>query len=278
MLLLPLTLAAVVMSGCAAPPAPEQVAPSPAPSTEEPPAEPDGLIGLWRVSAAEGETPETWLRLDAGAFQLWRDCGMITGSWAADAGVLLATVFGADGACAVGRVMPGIPWLEAASTYEATADGWILRDRDGGVAASLTVDGAPEPIPTAAEFYAEPPVIDERGLAWLAGPGPLPDGLVPASSADLEGRWAPRGMTEPHAIFSADGTWTGSDGCNGGSGRWAVGSGGRLITTSGPMTLIGCDGAAVPGWVGMARLVGFEDGDLVLLDGDGVELGRLVRG
>ena len=42
-----------------------------------------GLVNLWRVAGAEGEDADTWLRLDAQEFQLWRDCGMITGSWKA---------------------------------------------------------------------------------------------------------------------------------------------------------------------------------------------------
>ena len=75
-------------------------------------------MNLWRVAGAEGEAADTWLRLDAQEFQLWRDCGMITGSWKASAGLFLAAAWGAMGDCANGS-MPDVPWLERASGFVA---------------------------------------------------------------------------------------------------------------------------------------------------------------
>jgi hypothetical protein len=43
-------------------------------------------------------------------------------------------------------------------------------------------------------------------------------------------------------------------------------------------TEIGCDGANVGGWLYAVALAGISDGELVLLDRAGAELGRLVRG
>ncbi|MGO1279418.1 MAG: hypothetical protein ACTMIB_11995, partial [Cellulosimicrobium funkei] len=58
------------------------------------------------------------------------------------------------------------------------------------------------------------------------------------------GRWEPaaRSSTDPHVVFREDGTWSGSDGCNGGGGAWALDDGGRLV-------LVGPDGTEI------ARLV-----------------------
>ena len=289
-LALALVMVSVVMvalvTGCAAGPGgePEPIPtrqPSAAPTTT--PAETPGgsqaleLVGLWRVSGAAGESDETWLRLEAGQFQLWRDCGMITGSWNAGERAFLAAVNGASGGCA-DSTPPEIPWLDSVTAYEPAEAGWRLTDESGAVMASLAIDGAPEPIDTAAQSYAEPPVIDDAVRAAFRPAAPLPEPLEPATGAGLQGRWTP--VDAPAASkalveFRNSGTWGGSDGCNSSGGRWAVEGEGELLTTSGPSTLIGCDNIPVPGWVAAARLAGFDGDELVLLDVSGVELGRL---
>ncbi len=147
--------------------------------------------------------------------------------------------------------------------------------------ASLTVDGAPVPIPTAAEFYTQPPELTDRVHEYFRAAAALPIGLAPATAAMLEGKWVPVAYTvstDPHALFEVDGTWTGSDGCNGGAGRWAVGADGEFLATSGPSTLIGCEGAPVPFWVSQATAAGINaDGWLLLFDATGTEIGRLER-
>jgi hypothetical protein len=77
--------------------------------------------------------------------------------------------------------------------------------------------------------------------------------------------------------FASDGSWSGSDGCNGQGGRWRLGTGGDLVTTTGPSTQIGCAGVPVGGWMARARQAGLAGKTLVLLDGTGHEIGRLVR-
>jgi hypothetical protein len=52
---------------------------------------------------------------------------------------------------------------------------------------------------------------------------------------------------------------------------------GWFVATSGPSTLIGCEGAPIPGIVGAAYRAGFDGKTLVLLDQAGAELGRLTR-
>ena len=58
-----------------------------------------------------------------------------------------------------------------------------------------------------------------------------------------------------------------------------MGQGGEFLATSGPSTLIACEGAPVPAWVGQAATVGINsDGWLLLFDTAGHEVGRLERG
>ncbi len=52
---------------------------------------------------------------------------------------------------------------------------------------------------------------------------------------------------------------------------------GRLLTTSGFSTEIGCAGAPVPSWVATARRAASDGDRLVLLGQDGADLGRLTR-
>jgi hypothetical protein len=239
-----------------------------------------GLVNLWRVTGAVGEEDPAWLRLDAGEFQLWRSCGMIVGSWRASDTLFLAAPFGGMGDC-VSTTMPVIGWLERASGFEITPDGYDLVDAAGTVVASLSIDGAPEPIPTAAEFYAQPPEITPQVHEYFQAAAALPAGLTSVTDVALEGKWVPVAYavsTDPHVLFEADGTWTGSDGCNGGQGRWAVGAAGEFLATSGPSTLIGCEGAPVPSWVAQATSAGINaDGWLLLFDAAGTEVGRLER-
>lgn len=239
-----------------------------------------GLVNLWRVSGAEGEEPDTWLRLDVPDFQLWRGCGMIQGSWQATEGLFLASTYGASGECVTGATLPRAAWLESVTGYRAAGDGWTLSDSNGAVVATLTLDGGPDPIPTAAEFYTEPPVITDKIWEEFRQPAPLPRGFTPATPENLAGRWVPVAYsvkTDPHVIFEADGTWTGSDGCNGSQGRWATDGAGTLLATSGVSTLIACEGAPVASWVAQARLAVIDNGELRLIDAGGSELGRLER-
>ncbi len=113
-------------------------------------------------------------------------------------------------------------------------------------------------------------------------PAPLPSNLVAATSATLVGRWVPSPVrtyqgTGPFVSFTANGAWTGSDGCNGQGGTWTVGSGGAFHATSGPSTLIGCEGEPVGAWMVGAQRAGFSGSTLILLDASGATLGRLVK-
>ena len=240
-----------------------------------------GLVNLWRVTGAEGESDATWLRLDAQEFQLWRDCGMVAGSWAATDTLFLGAVWGGMGGTCADSGIPVVTWLDDVTGYAQTADGYDLLSADGDALASLSIDGAPEPIADAAEFFAQPPELTAEVRAQFRAPAALPAELQPASTDVLMGRWVPAGLdvpTDPHVAFEADRIWSGSDGCNGGGGRWAVSDNGEFLATSGPSTLIYCEGAPVPSWVAQTTSAGISpDGLLLLFDASGTELGRLAR-
>lgn len=268
-------LAAVLLAGCA----------TPDPSPEGPGSPPEGassaveLVGMWRVDAA-GESDETWLRLDVHEFMLWRDCGAVMGSWDARERLFLASVHGANGDCVSNSTVPAVDWLESVASYRASVGGWELLDASGGPVASLTVDGKPAPHPDIIDDLTEAPEVTDETREHFREAAALPGGLTSPSSDDLLGRWNPVGEgegTDAHVEFSADGTYTGKDGCNGSMGRWAVGEGGEWLATSGPSTLMWCEGAPVPTWVGQARRAGLDGAELVLFDVDGAELGRLAR-
>ncbi|PRY67665.1 META domain-containing protein [Glaciihabitans tibetensis] len=285
MLLLALALTGSALAGCAATPATRSDrnpdSPPLAGAGVGPESAAIGLVNLWRVSGAAGEGVDTWLRLDVPEFQLWSDCGLVVGSWLTTETLFVATTSGASSGCASGGGIPGVPWLESVVSYSASGDGWQLSNSDGEVVATLTLDGAPEPDPNAAEIYTKPPVITDAVRAAMHQAAAVPPGLTPATGDELIGRWVPVAYsvsTGPHVVFNADGTWTGSDGCNGGGGRWVADDAGAFLAAAGPSTLMGCEGAPVPYWVAQARSAVIDDGWLLLLDASGSEVGRLERG
>lgn len=251
------------------------------PAVTADPVDPVDLVNLWRVSGADGEAPDTWIRLDAGAYDLWRECGYVSGHWTATADGLFvaASPESTSGPC--GEPWPIIDWLTAARAIEQTDEGWTLLAADGTPVASLTVDGAPTPHPDALESYAQPPEVTPEVRAWFTEPGPLPAGLAPPTREHLLGRWVPESgaaESDSHLLVDEDGTYSASDGCNGSGGAWALGGAGRVLATSGLSTAIGCDGQPVGMWFASAVRAGLDGDVLVLLDRDGSELGRLTRG
>lgn len=104
----------------------------------------------------------------------------------------------------------------------------------------------------------------------------------PATSDDLVGRWFPADGTaqgRAFAEFAADGGWTGSDGCNGQRGTWALGpdGDGAFDGTAGFSTMIACENVPIARWLSDAGRVEMHGDELVLRDGSGAEKARLVR-
>ncbi|MGV8882816.1 MAG: META domain-containing protein [Rhodoglobus sp.] len=266
---LALSLLSIGIAGCtSAPP------PSPKPTTT-PGAVSDAieLVGLWRVSDAEGESPDTWLRLDAGEGLLWRECGISTYSWEARDGAFIADLWSWSD-CDQSQP-PVAQWLDDASAYEKDGDGWALLDDKGAVTANLSRDGAPPVSPDQPNVFTEP-VIEARTKLHFQRPVPLPATLTPG---DISGRWLTEELPDNPRVYVefTEERWTASDGCNGQGGRWmAVGSG-LLVTGSGASTLVACENIPVAGMVMQTTSAGFDGETLVLVGAAGSELVRLVR-
>jgi hypothetical protein len=240
--------------------------------------DPLDLVNLWRVTGAEGEGANTWLRIDGTDFQLWRDCGMTSGFWRTTGHLFEASTSSASAGC--GATMD-VAWLQSVASFGATAGGWELIDSTGNVVATLTIDGAPEPVESAADLYTQPPVITAATRESLRQPVPLPEGLVPATPADLIGLWVPVGYdgpAGPNVFFAQGGTWKNSDDCHGGIGSWSTDGSGAFLSTSGSMHAMNyCDSVPVTYAVEDARLVAIDGDVLQLLDIDGIELMQLER-
>jgi hypothetical protein len=281
---LALIAAAVVLVGCGSPSSsPSSSPPAPtlsitqSPSLQSEGEDPVGLLGTWRISRAEGEGPDSWIRLGAGSFDAWARCGQVSGSWVAN-----SRQFGAVEGRFVPECLPErgariLEWLSAAESYEKSAEGWLLRDGDDEVVAALTEDSGP--LPAEWQFDWMVSTDADRARAYFSTDVDLPRGIEPATLDRLPGRWFPFGAytADPYVEFSPSGAWKGTDGCNGGGGRFVLSPGGAFTSTSSASTLIGCDGAPVPDWVTQARALGFDGSELVLMNAAGGEIARLMQ-
>ena len=87
-----MALFGMVLAGCSSPAAVTESAPSTRPEFVAQSA-PDGferwdLVGLWRVSDAQGTDGDTWLYLGSDEARVWSDCGFQFGGWSAGGGRL----------------------------------------------------------------------------------------------------------------------------------------------------------------------------------------------
>jgi len=259
-------------------------APTP-PLTDGPAAayDPLALIGMWRLTGVEGESGGV-LRLSDWKLVLFRPCGTLSGSWrAATDGLFVGSVHLISPECA--RPSPSDDWTPA-WLRDVTAfriDGKVpeLLDADGEPAARLLPGGEPAALHLSPDETA-PPIVTDRARTQALPAAPLPPYLVPASRDALVGRWVADEQdghpTRPFVELTADGRLQGSDGCNGSSGRWVAGPDGALLATEGPTTLMACSNQHLARWVSQARRAGLDGEELVLLDANAVELGRLHRG
>jgi hypothetical protein len=277
-----LALVAGVLAGCADRPGgpAEPEAPPPGAGAAPEKADPIALIGDWTLADA-GEDSGKVLRLSAdiqaipgGGLELWRSCGSLMGEWRATAGGLFLGETNAASGCPAGTMVTP-DWLDQAAAFKVDGDERVLLDVQGNPVARLTPGGKP---PADAASGGTPPKVRDGAAQDFAPPAALPAGLVAADAAALTGRWVPTGAAAPdkaYAEFLADGSWRGSDGCNGQGGRWLSGAEGAFLATTGPSTLIACDNVPIATWLGEARRSGLDGEILVLLDANAKELGRL---
>jgi heat shock protein HslJ len=107
------------------------------------------------------------------------------------------------------------------------------------------------------------------------------DAMTAPSPEDLVGRWvtgASYGAPNvPFLLIVDDGTWTGSDGCNGAQGEWSLDGEGALSVSAGPSTLIACDGVALPRIFSESATASIDGGRLRLFDDEGATVVKLAR-
>jgi hypothetical protein len=275
-----LAAAGLLAAGCAAEDAAEEPD-DPGQVVTEP--DPVGLIGSWTLSELAGDAGDSVIQLAPGQVRVWSDCAILTGTWRADSyGQFVAYIAGSSGDCG-GAPATTPAWLSRATSYDVDGEARLLYDGDGEQVARLEPGAEPTAGPDMAPELAEPPVVTDEARRALAPAEPLPAGLTPADADALIDRWVPvdgssSSVETPYLELAGDGSWQGSDGCNGQSGRWLAGPEGAVIATSGASTMIGCDNVPVGSWLAGASRAGFDGDVLVLLDAQGTELGRLQSG
>ncbi|MET9318153.1 META domain-containing protein [Kribbella sp. NPDC003505] len=82
---------------------------------------------------------------------------------------------------------------------------------------------------------------------------------------------------DPVLVFKADGTWTGSDGCNGLQGTYTIGQRGSFTATVGPQHLVGCENVPHTGVLHAAKRIAVSGDTLQFFDADGRQLASYAR-
>jgi heat shock protein HslJ len=77
--------------------------------------------------------------------------------------------------------------------------------------------------------------------------------------------------------FNADGTWIGSDGCNGLSGTYSIGQRGEFTAKVGPQRLAGCNNVPHTLILQTAKRISIDQATLQFFGADGQEVARYAR-
>jgi len=129
----------------------------------------------------------------------------------------------------------------------------------------------------AAAALAAVAVLGLAGCAETSGA----DAMSAPAPEELVGRWVTGVAYEspdvPFLLIADDGTWTGSDGCNGVQGEWSIDGEGGLSVDAGPSTMIACDGVALPTIFSEASIAAIDGGRLRLFDDAGATTVKLAR-
>jgi hypothetical protein len=246
---------------------------------------------MWHVTAAAGEPADTVLRLsvgDGGGLILFRHCGDFSGDWQTSVGgAFLGSLDGFSQAClnTVNEHEITPPWLANSRAFRVRGAERDLVAADGTVTARLLpAKQASNASPDLIQYLRQPPTLSPSAIQKLRQvPPALPAGAISAQTATLLGTWVPypirqyRNDKKPSVTFRRDGNWSSSDGCNGTYGAWTLDRDGVLVTTAGPSTAIGCDGAPTGSWVIDAPRLAVSGNVLTLYDISGRMVARLTR-
>lgn len=198
--------ALLALAGCAGGPPAAPVTTSP-PATEVA----ESAVGTWG-DATDPQAPSLSLAADGGLTGT-DGCNRIVGTWEPDdQGIEFGDLATTRMACA------GVDtWLSSADSATTSGD-------------TMTV-------------FAD----DEVEIGTLARTSDTPATASPAPSGDAAaapylGTWGTADQSQPHLVIAADGTVSGSDGCNAMGGRWELDDDGTLEFDDMAMTLMACPG------------------------------------
>lgn len=242
-------------------------------------ADPTDLVGTWTIQGPDIE-PGTMV-LGAG-LTIDRPCGLVDGVWLADpAGRFAATTVGWSTDCEEGLDTRTSPegWLARVRAYLVDADTAELLDEAGALVADLS-----RVVPPSSEAGHDDQAVQEWMRSLLSAPAPpVPHGMQAATREQIVGSWVAEAPTSTFdrpdsagITVEPDGSWSGTDGCNGVGGVWVAGDDGWFRAAAGLTTLIGCDNVNVNAWLDQARLAALDGDWLVLVDESGAELGRFT--
>lgn len=235
--------------------------------------DPQALVGSWQVMG-DPAIDDQEVRMHAGGRVSLREGACVLGGrWSATAsGLLIMNVDAATNECR--DLDDAFEYFQGVQRYDLMTDSVRLDDLSGDTVAVLSGRTPP----------ADP---NEMFVTRDTAPA-LPAGVqVPSLEVLTAGRWIPvetvgsdrwPDAKRPHAQFAIDGTWHGSDGCNGVAAPWTVDlDTGEWLAGTGFQTEIFCDNVDVSAVVGPARAVGLDGDELVFYSTDGEETGRFVR-
>lgn len=128
---------------------------------------------------------------------------------------------------------------------------------------------------------SQPPVAADTAAA-------TPAAKVQLSPQTVAGTWRPVEMDglktlkaarpeDPVLVLVPDGTWTGSDGCNGLQGTYTIGQRGEFTATVGPQHMVGCQNVPHTGVLKTAKRVALDADTLRFFAPDGRQLASYAR-
>ena len=112
-----------------------------------------------------------------------------------------------------------------------------------------------------------PPVVSAQTVAGTWRP------LQIASFGALKAPWP----DDPVIVFKANGTWTGSDGCNALQGTFSIGEHGAFTAAAGAQHMVGCNNVPNTGVLTAAKRVAIADDTLQFFGADGARLASYAR-
>jgi heat shock protein HslJ len=153
--------------------------------------------------------------------------------------------------------------VAAAAVAVLAVVGFSLQSGGPAVTPHPAASRPTQPIPTTGTTTA--PTM--QGLSGSWRPVKL-DGFVSLKAARPE---------DPILIFSPDGTWSGSDGCNSISGTFTVGQRGEFTSTANGQRLVGCDNVPNTAVLAAAKRISSDRNTLRFFAGDGRQVATYAR-